>query len=86
MNDEVIRPQKRCYGVLLSLSLHECGHDWMFARFLDNGDLTTWEIPESELFTQLSRHLMAAAKARLAGAKDRQLTIWRDNSGWQISS
>jgi hypothetical protein len=89
MNDapEVMKPAKRCYGMLLSLLLDECGHDWMFAQFPDNGDVTTWEVPESELFTQLTRHLMAAAKARLAGARDRQLTIWRHEDGsWQVSS
>ena len=84
---ELIKPAQHCYGVLLALSIDECGHDWLFATFLLNSEVTTWEVPTLEIFFQLARHLTAAAKARLAGARDRQLTIWKDGeNGWQVSS
>jgi hypothetical protein len=83
---ECIRPRRRTYGALLGLWLDECSHDWMFARFLSGGDVETWEVPESELFSTLTKLLAAGARSRLAGAEDRKLAIWKDDDGWHVES
>ncbi len=82
MTPEIMRPQRRCYGALIGLSLDRA---WMLATFEIDGQTVTWEVPESELFMHLTRHIAANAKARLAGAKDRRLVIWKEN-GWQVSN
>jgi hypothetical protein len=81
---ECIRPQRRSYGALVGLSLDQ---SFMLATFLQDGVTVTWECPETELYSLLARHLTSAAKARLCGANDRQLRIWKHATyGWQVSA
>jgi hypothetical protein len=82
---ECIRPQRRTYGALVGLSLDQT---WMLATFVQDGVTVTWEVPETDLYSLLSRYLISGAKARLCGARDRQLMIWKTQSdgSWQVSS
>jgi hypothetical protein len=80
---EVIKPAKRCYGILIGLSL-DCS--WMLCTFVQDGEARIWECPESDLFSLLSRYLVSGAKARLVGTRDRRLIIEKTGTGWQIES
>jgi hypothetical protein len=84
---ECIRRQKRSYGAIIALSVDPRNPAWMFAGFRQGDDVANFEVPDLDLYSLLARYLVSAARARLAGAKDRQLTIWRsEDGGWQIES
>jgi len=84
---EIMRSSRRRYGSIIALSVDERNPAWMFASFRHGEDLETYDVPDLELYGLLAKYLVSAARARLAGAKDRELTIWKhDQFGWQIES
>jgi hypothetical protein len=80
-----MRPTRKEYGALLGLWLDESCYEWMFARFLKGGEVTVYEVPESECFSTLCKMMAANARSRLAGAAERQLVIWKEDS-WHVES
>jgi hypothetical protein len=84
---EVIQPQRRCYGAIIALSVDARNPAWMFVGFRHGEDIENYEVPDLDLYALLSRYLLSAARARLAGVQARELTIWREKDGsWQVES
>lgn len=90
---EMIGPEKKFYGYIIGVSLERSSDDLMadvpkkmFARFESGQSTTVYEVPDIELFAELTHRLRRNAQMRAEhGDYDyEKLFIEKTANGWDV--